>query len=38
MDLLHNLEVSDKEGDEEQLAEEDYDPKTLEEMKERAEP
>ena len=38
MELLNNLEVSDKEDCEEQVPEEDYDPKTLEEMKERAEP
>ena len=38
MELLDNLEVSDKEDCEEQVPEEDYDPKTLEEMKERAEP
>ena len=37
MDLLGDLEVSDK-GVDEEINEEDYDPRTLEEMKERSEP
>ena len=37
MDILGDLEVSDK-GADEDLNEEDYDPRTLEEMKERSEP
>ena len=38
MELLENFVDSDKEDCDEQVPEEDYDPKTLEEMKERAEP